>query len=110
MTMRSCRRARSSRAAGGAAHRLPDLPPEFLEVTLGEPRATGAGDHVAQRVMDGVGRPLGAEFAGGLMEEIHVKVDVRALDHSHRIHLMQGMPYTCGRSLLADRLGRIAAS
>ena len=39
MTTRSCRRARSTRAAGGPAHRLEGIRREVLEVTFGEARA-----------------------------------------------------------------------
>ena len=95
MTTRSCRRARSSRPAEGPAHRLERIRREVLEVTLGESRAVCAGDDLAQRLMDGVGRPLRAELVRSPVDEIHIEVDIRALDHARTIHPGNIARYTC---------------
>jgi hypothetical protein len=40
----------------GPTHRLERIRREILEFTLSEPRAACAGNHLAQRLMAGVGR------------------------------------------------------
>ena len=67
---------------------------EILELALGEPRAAGSGDDVTKRPVNGVRRPVCSEFVRRLAHEIHVEIDVRALDHADSIHLPAFMEYT----------------
>ena len=103
---------RQAEPARRAAHRLQGLGRQILEVSLCKSRAASAGDHVAQCLMDGVGRPLCAERVRGLLHEVHVEVDVRALDHASSVHLRHALAYTSVlmRPCCASHAGRRAAS
>lgn len=49
--------------------------------------------------MDGIGRAARAELSRRLVYEVHVKVDIRAPDHSLIIHLRSIVTYTLGQQV-----------